>query len=142
MATGRHHCSCNWAGQAPLSHADCTLIGVCRPAPPRCLGDASGRPGRRVCAWRKFHPTIRRESQGRRHRGAWGYPPVRQIPSSAPQVSSYFNITSMVPALPDLELALSYTSISVAGPRAQIFVATRLGNRLGLVKTVTYMIER
>ena len=32
----------------------------------------------------------------------------------------------MVPALPDLSLAPSYASLPVAGPRAQIFVATLL----------------
>ena len=39
------------------------LIGVRRPARPRCVGDAGGSPGRHTFA-RKFHLANRRESTG------------------------------------------------------------------------------
>ena len=57
---------------------------------------------------------------------ALGTPRCAKYPLRHPQVSSYFNISPLVPALPDIALAFSYTSISFAGPCVQIFVATPL----------------
>ena len=53
-------------------------------------------------------------------------PTLTKYPLRHPQVSWDFNISTMVPALPNLAMALSYASLSVAGPRAQILVATPL----------------
>ena len=51
-------------------------------------------------------------------------PQARQIPSLAPPGFAGFNISPMVPAFPDFALPSSYASFPVAGPRAQISVAT------------------
>ena len=67
--------------------------------------------------------------QGRLHQGCiaeGGTPRFAKYSVRHLQVSSDFNISPMVPALANLAMTPSCSSISVACPRAQVFVATPL----------------
>ena len=61
-----------------------------------------------------------------------GNPRLADYSVRHPQVWYDFNMSAMVPALPDLALAPSFASLPVVGPSAQIFVVTPMDVKVTL----------